>query len=83
MTGGVYDLITFEPRGLGITIPFSCYDSDLARAAAAAATPQALNASDTAVGAIWAASGALAELCYENAGDVGRFVGTSFVARDV
>ncbi|KAK3663717.1 hypothetical protein LTR22_005418 [Elasticomyces elasticus] len=69
--------------GLGITIPFSCYDSDLARAAAAAATPQALNASDTALGAVWAASGALAELCYENAGDVGRFVGTSFVARDI
>ncbi|KAK5700630.1 hypothetical protein LTR97_005147 [Elasticomyces elasticus] len=83
MTGGVYDLITFEPRGLGITIPYSCYHSDIERQAAAAATPQALNASDTAVGAIWAASGALAELCYENAGDVGRFVGTSFVARDV
>ncbi|KAK4892594.1 hypothetical protein LTR27_008870 [Elasticomyces elasticus] len=83
MTGGVYDLITFEPRGLGVTIPYSCYHSDAERQAAAAATPLALNSSDTAVGAIWAASGALAELCYENAGDVGRFVGTSFVARDI
>ncbi|KAK5708623.1 hypothetical protein LTR17_020513 [Elasticomyces elasticus] len=69
--------------GLGITIPFSCYESDLARAAAAAATPQALNASDTAVGAVWAASGALAELCYENAGEVGRLIGTVAVARDI
>ena len=42
-----------------------------------------LNASDTAVGASWAARKTLANSCYKNAKDVGELIGTGYVARDM
>lgn len=70
-------------RGTGITIPYSCYDTADDRAAAFASTPQALDSPATAIDAAWEAAEAKSEACYENAGDIGRLVGTSFVARDM
>ena len=102
MTGGVYDLITFQPRhvypsylrvvrhllilfgrGTGITIPYSCYNSSEASAAAFAAMPQALGAPEVAIEKGWTVAEAQADACYQNAAVIGRLVGTSFVARDM
>lgn len=64
---------------------FSCYKSEEERLLAT--TPNPLftfpNASDTALGKLWADGKLLADECYENAKDSGEFVGTAFTARDV
>jgi len=45
--------------------------------------PQALGAAEGAIVKAWALAGAQADACYQNAADIGRLVGTSFVARDM
>ncbi|KAL8768837.1 MAG: hypothetical protein Q9209_005018 [Squamulea sp. 1 TL-2023] len=83
VTGGVYDLISFDPRGVGNTIPLSCFANDSSRATYNHKAPLYLNASDTAIGAIWAARQTLVRSCFENAKDIGELVGTGYVARDI
>ncbi|KAH8898034.1 TAP domain-containing protein [Thozetella sp. PMI_491] len=84
MTGGIYDLISFETRGTGSTLPFLCWDNDVDRALFFAMSPGAGRASDTALGAQWAAAEILANTCYEkNINRTGELVGTAFVARDI
>jgi hypothetical protein len=70
-------------RGTGITVPYSCFNSSIDRAVVNAVTPQALNASDTTLGESWAVAEAFSESCKETAWDLGEFVGTSFVVRDL
>ncbi|KAL8691914.1 MAG: hypothetical protein Q9224_004072 [Gallowayella concinna] len=83
VTGGVYDLISFDPRGVGDTIPFSCFTNDSSRRIYNVKAPMFLNSSDTAIGAIWAARKTLVRSCLENAKDRGELVGTGYVARDM
>lgn len=45
--------------------------------------PRALGAPEGAIDHAWTVAGAQAEACYQNAADIGRLVGTSFVARDM
>jgi hypothetical protein len=45
--------------------------------------PQALGAPEGAIEKAWTVAGAQADACYQNAADIGRLVGTSFVARDM
>jgi hypothetical protein len=45
--------------------------------------PQALGAPRGAIEKAWEVAGAQADACYQNVADIGRLVGTSFVARDM
>ncbi|KAL8806805.1 MAG: hypothetical protein Q9182_001065 [Xanthomendoza sp. 2 TL-2023] len=83
VTGGIYDLISFDPRGVGNTIPFSCYPNDTLRTTYNLKAPVFLNSSDNAIGAIWAARQTLVRSCLDNAKDRGDLIGTGYVARDL
>ena len=83
ITGGSYDLIAFNPRGTGQTLPFNCFDSDQERQIVDALSPTGLGGSDAALGDVWAAKTALAQTCFDHAKDVGDLIGTAFVARDM
>ncbi|KAL6404980.1 hypothetical protein AUP68_11819 [Ilyonectria robusta] len=83
-TGGQYDLVTFVPRGTGDTLTFSCYDSTEQRIFAALSNPVLSgNASDTALGRIWADSQVFSQTCYTSQNKTGDLVGTAFAARDM
>ena len=69
--------------GTGYTIPFSCYNTTIARTIARLPFPTLTNASDTALGEVWAGRQAFAEACYENAAEYADVLGTAFVARDM
>lgn len=60
----------------------SCYNAT-ERATANLIYPLFSNSSDTAVGLQWANGENLADLCYERLKDIGSYVGTAFVARDL
>ncbi|CAO1597589.1 hypothetical protein XANCAGTX0491_001396 [Xanthoria calcicola] len=82
-TGGTFDLIGFDPRGVGDTLPFSCFKNDSLRANYNIKDPVCLNSSDTAVGATRAVRAVLAKSCEENAKDTAKLIGTGYVARDM
>ncbi|KAF2145297.1 uncharacterized protein K452DRAFT_316367 [Aplosporella prunicola CBS 121167] len=82
MTGGHHDLITFNPRGTGKTLTFSCYE-DPSDGYVAAGPLKAGNSSDTAPGEIWASASVFADDCRAEAEEIGSLIGTSFVARDM
>lgn len=66
-------------------LQFSCYNSDEERLLATSPHPLCIfpEASDTAVGKLWAEGQGLADRCFEKMKDVGEFIGTAFTARDV
>ncbi|KAF2671605.1 hypothetical protein BT63DRAFT_397980 [Microthyrium microscopicum] len=82
ITGNQNDLIVFDPRGTVNTLTMSCYN-DTERAQASLEYPAFSNASDTAVGTMWTSDQVLANLCHERLKDIGSYVGTAFVARDL
>ncbi|KAL8754812.1 MAG: hypothetical protein Q9199_004083 [Rusavskia elegans] len=82
-TGGAFDLIGFDPRGVGDTIPFSCFKNDSLRANYRIKDSVYLNSSDTAIGASRAVRAALAKSCEDNAKDIAELIGTGYVARDM
>ena len=83
LTGDIYDLITFDPRGTGETLPFTCYNTTAERNAALVSIPKSLKSSDTALGEIWAQRQIFAERCKLQASDYGDLIGTAFTARDI
>lgn len=82
-TGGHFNLIAWDTRGTGDTIPFSCYKSDSIRTLENLVVPQTSNNSDTAAGELWSASTSNAMRCAEQLPEIGRLVSTAFVARDM
>lgn len=70
-----------DKRGLR----FSCYDSDEERLLATSPHPLCIfpEASDAAVGKLWAEGQGLADRCFDKMKDVGEFISTAFTARDV
>ena len=82
-TGGIYDLVAFDPRGTANTIPFNCSSDPLELIAQSTFSQVVGNASDVAVGQIWAGSGDFAKKCFKVEKDIGEFVGTASVARDL
>ncbi|KAL9014871.1 MAG: hypothetical protein Q9173_000489 [Seirophora scorigena] len=82
-TGGVYDLIDFDPRGTGGTIPFSCFSNDSARVNYNLKAPVYLNSLDTALFATKAVRAALAQSCQENSADTAELISTGYVPRDI
>ncbi|SPO02593.1 related to hydrolases or acyltransferases (alpha/beta hydrolase superfamily) [Cephalotrichum gorgonifer] len=83
LVGGSYDIINIVPRGTGNTLPFSCYETNEERSASAARAPFATNASNTALGSVWAESQNRADACLHSQNTTGSLIGTAFTARDI
>ncbi|OJD30052.1 nedd8-like protein [Diplodia corticola] len=94
VTGGHYDLISFDPRGAGKTIPLSCHKTAAARVNFTLQNPYVNgHESDTALGRLWASGQNMAAACADadadaDGGDGGRedgiggLLGFAFGARD-
>lgn len=82
LTNGEYDLVTFDPRGTGKTLPFQCVTTEVEAAQILAQTTLG-NASNAAVGALWAQGKILGEKCQAQMKETGELVGTAFTARDL
>ncbi|KAI8651071.1 hypothetical protein NCS55_01350100 [Fusarium keratoplasticum] len=84
LTGGEHDLVTFDPRGTGDTLTFSCFSNDLERSLFTTGQYKPVaGAFPLARGQNWATSEIFAEQCAAAQNETGRFLGTSFVARDM
>lgn len=86
LTGGHYDLIGWDPRGVGNTLTFSCFEDATARGFDGLVKKLTLgNSSDTSLGRLWVAGELTATTCatYEPSKNVGELIGTAFTARDM
>ncbi|KAJ3526199.1 hypothetical protein NM208_g11306 [Fusarium decemcellulare] len=85
LTGGHHDLISFDPRGTGRTLQFTCFDKNDTKGPAALREADIIlpSSSDTALGRLWADSSIVAESCYSQLKDIGGLVGMAFVSRDM
>lgn len=83
LTGGHYDIITFDPRGTGDTLPYSCYNTSLESTTATSSIPIPWDQSDTSLGTAWATLQMLAEQCLITTSETAELLGTAFVARDI
>ncbi|KAL7619812.1 hypothetical protein AAE478_010357 [Parahypoxylon ruwenzoriense] len=82
VTGGYHDLVSWDPRGTGNTLRFTCYPEDPIGYYVTMGTTLAGSA-DTALGQLWAEANIVANQCYNNLKDVGDYVGMAFAARDM
>ncbi|KAL2831844.1 hypothetical protein BJY01DRAFT_254128 [Aspergillus pseudoustus] len=82
LTGAQYDLIAFDPRGTGKTLPFSCHTNELDTLAYMLDRAPA-NSSDTALARGWARGDVNANHCLENANETISLLSSTFVARDL
>jgi glycogen debranching enzyme len=82
LTGGEYDLISFDTRGTENTIPFECTQDAIDQFAMYKAIVPG-NSSEGAVGMLWARGTIDGEQCVANASRVGSVLTTAFVARDM
>ena len=86
--GPQWNLVSWDPRGTGKTIPFKCV-TPTGSAGSNTNTKRDLgslvstNATKGFLEYNWDFAGQLAEACAEQASDVGQLIGTAFVARDV
>lgn len=77
-TGYRYHLIAFDARGTGDTLPMTCFNST--------AEPfryTYLNDSNTDMADLDRKTVALADTCYKEKKDIGKYMGTASVARDM
>ncbi|THH27977.1 hypothetical protein EUX98_g6208 [Antrodiella citrinella] len=82
--GEGYDLIGFDPRGVGFTTPtLHVFESSGEAAFIYAKFLPTINSSDTALGAMYAAAKTLGVVAKARMGDVAQHVGTPVVARDM
>ncbi|KAJ0425830.1 TAP-like protein-domain-containing protein [Aspergillus carlsbadensis] len=82
LTGGQYDLVTFDTRGTVDTIPFRCH-RDPVEQFRAFFSQEPSKSSDTSLGKLWARGAADAEACSTHAAKDGAVLTTAFVARDL
>ena len=88
--GKYFDLMSFDPRGVGLTEPgVHCFTA-LVDAAWRIRTMQEglFSSSDAALGRLWSMSHAQGESCsrfgiLDNAPDIKKYVSTAYVARDM
>ncbi|EMR68213.1 putative tap domain-containing protein [Eutypa lata UCREL1] len=83
LSGGSYDLVTFDPRGTGNTIDFVCYENDIEMLTSLYEQQQLGNSSEVALGRQWAWASTEANRCQERAAVNGSLLSTAFVARDL
>ncbi|KAK4936103.1 hypothetical protein LTR10_022947 [Elasticomyces elasticus] len=82
--GGQFDMVSFDPRGTGRTIPFNCTledGSSLTRRGSEVLI--STNLTDRFLHGGWDDAVSRADLCYATNNNTGRFLGTTFVARDM
>lgn len=83
-TGGYHDIISYDPRGAGKTLPFICYENATERTIARLQNPYLNgNHSDITIGSLWASAENFASACYVQSKDIGELVGMAFTARDL
>ncbi|KAH8664242.1 peptidase S33, tripeptidyl-peptidase [Xylariales sp. PMI_506] len=83
LTGGEYDLVSFDTRGTENTLPLNCYANDFEAERMIVDLSQTSNSSDQAPARLWARAGVDANLCYERAQVNGSLISTPFTARDL
>lgn len=87
LSGGKYDVLGWDPRGVNASLPaVSCfpYNADRDRWSLLAGQYREVSASPTAqLQLADTMNNAIFRACHETHGDVGRFIGTAFVARDM
>ena len=85
--GGQYDLIAFDPRGTGRTIPFSCSINWTEAPTGTDLKPRNAvlqqDLVDVLDSAGWEQSKYVAERCFEENNKTGSYLSTAFVARDM
>lgn len=86
--GQQWDLISWDPRGTGYTLPFQCNLTEFAPAT----VPNTKRDTDTLVSTNlteaflnfgWDLAGGVADSCYEQSNATGSLIGTAFTARDM
>ncbi|KAK1566209.1 uncharacterized protein LY79DRAFT_584920 [Colletotrichum navitas] len=75
-----HDLVTFDPRGTGNTLPFSCFEDEQEKLSYFMKNPKS---SDKTLARLWATAKLFADKCYERNKEIGGLVGSAFVARDL
>ncbi|KAK1991773.1 hypothetical protein LX36DRAFT_331525 [Colletotrichum falcatum] len=83
---GTFDVLGWDPRGVNVTQPsIACFPYDVDRDRWALATGLYLEVSDVRrqLGIADAMNDAVFKACWELHGDLGRFLGTGLVARDM
>lgn len=83
--GGDYNLIGFDPRGTGKTIPFNCNLTGMPLTLETRDVPgvTAQLSLEDALEEYWPDNQVTAERCYEEMNATGSLIGTAFVARDM
>lgn len=80
VTGGQFDLVSWDPRGTGQTLRFQCFEPEEQGLIYAQGNPYS---SEAEAGRIWAESTILAESCGATLNHTGDLVGMAFAARDM
>ncbi|GAP87528.1 putative peptidase tripeptidyl-peptidase [Rosellinia necatrix] len=87
LSGGQFDVLGWDPRGVNASLPsVSCYPADAYRDRWSLLTGEYREVSASPRAQLELADAmneALFRACWERQGDLGRFVGTAFVARDM
>lgn len=86
LSNGTFDVLGWDPRGVNITQPaVACFPYDVDRDHWSLITGQYLEVSDPKrqLNIADAMNDAIFKACWETHGDLGRFVGTGMVARDL
>lgn len=88
VAGKQHDIVAWDYRGTGTTLPFSCFATDAERInfyTESGLGAVSWKASDVALGDAWASQKWLAQACGDNgnATEVGELIGTAFTARDL
>ncbi|KAM0544207.1 hypothetical protein ACHAPJ_011958 [Fusarium lateritium] len=81
-TGGIYDLVAFDPRGTANTIPFNC-SKDPLQLSELVSYFQPNDANNQSEGLNWAFGDAMSSQCWHHDKDIGDLIGTAFGARDL
>ncbi|KIW99552.1 uncharacterized protein Z518_11291 [Rhinocladiella mackenziei CBS 650.93] len=86
--GAQWNLVSWDPRGTGNTIPFQCNLTALTGAAVTSQKRDVGTLVSTDLTAVflnggWEAAGQLADYCLSEASETGTLIGTAFVARDM
>jgi pimeloyl-ACP methyl ester carboxylesterase len=89
--GPQWDLVSWDPRGTGKTIPFDCGVSPAELLGSMAKSQHkrseqrlaSENLTDYFLSFGWDLAGAQADACYDNMRETGQYIGTAFTARDM